>query len=156
MNRLLSYFSFRGRVNRARFWLTGIAIYAIMVVGSVVTVVLDNITPFFAILFLPIFLGAIIASLANGARRLHDRGKSAWWLLLFVLLPALLLAPAEAVSTSRDPSAAAGGLLFALVSLPFSIWGLVVMGFLKGTAGPNRFGEDPLAPTRETLAETLA
>ncbi|MGZ3295479.1 MAG: DUF805 domain-containing protein, partial [Xanthobacteraceae bacterium] len=26
------------------------------------------------------------------------------------------------------------------------IWGLVEMGFLKGTNGPNRFGPDPLAP----------
>jgi len=26
------------------------------------------------------------------------------------------------------------------------IWGLVEMGFLRGTQGTNRFGPDPLAP----------
>jgi uncharacterized membrane protein YhaH (DUF805 family) len=26
------------------------------------------------------------------------------------------------------------------------IWGLVELGFLRGTLGPNRFGPDPLAP----------
>jgi uncharacterized membrane protein YhaH (DUF805 family) len=32
----------------------------------------------------------------------------------------------------------------AVLGLPFSLWGLVEMGFLRGTAGPNRFGENSL------------
>jgi uncharacterized membrane protein YhaH (DUF805 family) len=47
-------------------------------------------------------------------KRWHDRDKSAWWILI--------------------------GLI------PFIgwIWVLVEVGFLKGTDGPNRFGEDPV------------
>jgi uncharacterized membrane protein YhaH (DUF805 family) len=54
-------------------------------------------------------------ALAVSAKRWHDRDKSGWWLLLN-LLPAV-------------------GWL----------WALVDNGFLRGTHGPNRFGEDPLA-----------
>jgi uncharacterized membrane protein YhaH (DUF805 family) len=40
-----------------------------------------------------------------------------------------------------------------VLSLPFSIWAFVELGCLKGTAGSNRFGEDPLAaPLDEVFA----
>ena len=48
------------------------------------------------------------------AKRYHDRDRSGWWLLL-ILIP--LLGP---------------------------LWLIVVLGFLKGTEGENRFGPDPL------------
>ena len=41
-------------------------------------------------------------------------------------------------------SLAAGGLIFSLASLAVSLWALVELGFLRGTAGPNRYGPDPL------------
>ena len=47
------------------------------------------------------------------AKRWHDRDKSGWWSLI-VLIPGI------------------GG-----------IWMLIELGFLRGTAGPNRFGSDP-------------
>ena len=31
-----------------------------------------------------------------------------------------------------------------LASLAISIWGLVELGFLRGTVGPNQYGPDPL------------
>lgn len=152
MNKLLNFLSFRGRVNRARFWLTAIAIYAVMVVSSVVAAGLAGVFPVLAVLFLPLFMAAFVASLANAARRLHDRGKSAWWLLIFVGLPTLFLVPAEIAQSSSEPGGSAFAGLCGLVSLPFSIWGFVEMACLKGTAGPNRFGEDALPPAREALA----
>jgi uncharacterized membrane protein YhaH (DUF805 family) len=53
---------------------------------------------------------------ATSAKRWHDRDKSAWWVLV------------------------------TLVPVVGSLWALVVTGFLRGTSGPNRFGDDPLAP----------
>jgi uncharacterized membrane protein YhaH (DUF805 family) len=35
--------------------------------------------------------------------------------------------------------------LFDLMSLVISIWTRVELGFLRGTAGSNRYGPDPLA-----------
>jgi uncharacterized membrane protein YhaH (DUF805 family) len=60
-------------------------------------------------------------AVAVSAKRWHDRDRSGWWVLL-VLVPVV-------------------GWL----------WTLVVNGFLRGTAGPNRFGPDPLA-TDDLLA----
>jgi uncharacterized membrane protein YhaH (DUF805 family) len=54
-------------------------------------------------------------ALAVSVKRWHDRDKSGWWVLLN-LLPVV-------------------GWL----------WVLIDNGFLRGTPGPNRFGEDPLA-----------
>jgi uncharacterized membrane protein YhaH (DUF805 family) len=104
----------------------------------------------FGILLIAIFVAGSLAALANSARRLHDRGKSAWWLLLFVGVPALLSALGELMSAGGEADAAGPAGLMALISLPFSIWGLVEMGFLKGKAGPNRFGEDPLPAPQES------
>jgi uncharacterized membrane protein YhaH (DUF805 family) len=54
-------------------------------------------------------------ALAVSVKRWHDRDKSGWWVLLN-LLPVI-------------------GWL----------WALIDNGFLRGTAGPNRYGPDPLA-----------
>jgi uncharacterized membrane protein YhaH (DUF805 family) len=35
-------------------------------------------------------------------------------------------------------------LVLSLASLGISIWAIVVLGFLRGTRGPNRYGPDPL------------
>ena len=148
MGSLLSYLSFRGRANRQRFWLTALAIWAAMFLGAVLSVMLSNVSPFLSVLFLPLYLAWIVASLANGARRLHDRGKSAWWLLLFVGVPVVILLPAQLAGVGgQSDGSAALALICSLVSLPFSIWAFIEMGCLKGTTGANKYGDDPLQPT---------
>ncbi len=54
-------------------------------------------------------------ALAVSVKRWHDRDKSGWWVLLN------------------------------LVPVIGWLWALIDNGFLRGTSGPNRFGEDPLA-----------
>jgi uncharacterized membrane protein YhaH (DUF805 family) len=153
MSGLLKYLSFRGRANRARFWLTSIAIYATLLVGSLLTMGLSGVLPFLGILFLPVFVLCIVASFANATRRLHDRNKSAWWLLLFVGAPLIFTLPADLAQMSPGSGGAGFAALCGLISLPFSIWAFVEMGCLKGTTGANRFGDDPLQPsTAEVFA----
>ncbi len=53
-------------------------------------------------------------ALAVSVKRWHDRDKSGWWVLLN------------------------------LVPVIGWLWAWVDNGFLRGTPGPNRFGEDPL------------
>jgi uncharacterized membrane protein YhaH (DUF805 family) len=152
MRRLSSYFSFQGRSNRQRYWVTGITIFMLYFLAALIVGALAEL-PMLAILggllFLVLIRVSLVAGLANGARRLHDRGKSAWWLLLFVGLPTLLSIPSELVKYSHDADAQALGLILLLPALPFYIWGFVVMACLKGATGPNRYGEDPLAPPVE-------
>jgi uncharacterized membrane protein YhaH (DUF805 family) len=78
------------------------------------------------------------SGLAVAIKRLHDRNKSGWWLLLFWLVPNLL---------GSVPMSAAGtvfGTPVALASFVIWIWGFVEIGCLKGTTGPNDYGPDPL------------
>ena len=51
-------------------------------------------------------------SIAVSAKRWHDRDKSAWWILIN------------------------------FIPLIGFLWALVENGFLRGSAGPNRFGDD--------------
>lgn len=148
MNRLLAYLSFQGRANRARYWLTNLLLFGVVVACLVVATITMTLLPPASWIATLLMLVIFIAALANGARRLHDRNKSAWWLLVFVGIPALLGGLRALIEASGGGEGPAG--LVALVSLPFSIWALVELGILKGAAGPNRYGEDPLGEAART------
>jgi uncharacterized membrane protein YhaH (DUF805 family) len=152
MGGLLKYLSFRGRANRKRYWLTSLSIFGLLFVSALFTGAL-SVLPLLGLVFILIWLALLVAGTANGARRLHDRGKSAWWLLLFYALPMLLAFPAELAKNGPADDFQFAAAALAMLGLPFSLWGLVEMGFLKGAVGPNKFGEDPLSkPLEEVFA----
>jgi uncharacterized membrane protein YhaH (DUF805 family) len=153
MGRVLKYFSFQGRANRKRFWLTALALFGLIFASSLIVGTVTAVLPFLTLIVVPFWLAFLVASVANGARRLHDRNKSAWWLLLFSGLPTLLTLPAELAQHGPPDDFQLAASALAALGLPFSIWGFVVMGCLKGTTGPNKFGDDPLgAPLEEVFA----
>jgi len=86
-------------------------------------------------------LALIYFSIAITGKRWHDRNKSAWWNLLW-LIPALLAAPLTIMSFMASPSLGHWVLAILFIGV---IWTLVECGFLRGTAGDNRYGPDPLA-----------
>jgi uncharacterized membrane protein YhaH (DUF805 family) len=130
-------FSFTGRLNRAPYWLAGVG-------AGIVLLVLIGIAVLFAqaswvvasVVTVPVFLVLIWITFALGTKRLHDRDKSAWWMLLLYLAPAIL----QAIGRHTRPA----GLILDLIGAGISIWALVELGFRRGTAGPNRYGPDPL------------
>jgi uncharacterized membrane protein YhaH (DUF805 family) len=152
MKGLLKYMSFHGRANRQRYWLTALSLVGLIFVSAMVAV-MPTAVPLLAVVIIPVWVALFVAVFANAARRLHDRNKSAWWLLLFYVVPTILGMPAELADGTSEGFQGLAALL-ALVGLPFSIWGLVEMGFLGGTLGPNRFGDDPLG--RAPLAPAVA
>jgi len=128
------WFSFKGRINRAKYWLVllvGSAIFATILLGAIAAQswALGILA---GLLFIPFF----VSSLAVAVKRLHDREKSAWWLLVFYLLPALLDGMAN---VAEDAS-----LVFSLASFAVSLWAFVELGCLRGTIGDNQYGPDPL------------
>jgi uncharacterized membrane protein YhaH (DUF805 family) len=141
-------FSFGGRINRANYWLT-VLIYAVawvicLIVVAILTFSKDALGGATGGSIVLIGLMWIFFSLWSGLavaiKRLHDRNKSGWWLLLFWLVPSLL---------GGVPMSAAGtvvGTLVTLVSFVIGIWGIVEIGCLKGTTGPNDYGPDPPPP----------
>ena len=62
-------------------------------------------------------------------------------------MPVLPSAPSGSTTGIGALGDAAGGVgvVFHVIGFGISIWALVELGFLRGTAGANRFGPDPLA-----------
>lgn len=142
MDKVLPYVSLSGRANRRRYWLTSLAVYGVLIVAFLLGTVLPIIGWVVGGLGL---VTALWASFAVAVRRLHDRAKSAWWLVAMYLPVLVLSALSSAAGAAGGADAEGASGFFALLSLPFSIWTFVELGCLRGTAGANRFGPDPLA-----------
>jgi uncharacterized membrane protein YhaH (DUF805 family) len=142
MNGWMSFFfRFEGRVSRSRYWFGTIVVMVVCLIAFLVAVALaprlgwqfdDEET---AALGLPFILVCVVSTLALSARRLHDRNKSAWWLLVFYVPPLISDLVFGATAEAN------------LISTFFSIWALIELGFLRGTDGPNRFGGEPVPAT---------
>lgn len=144
-------FSFEGRIGRRTYWLA--------ILGLTVAVQILTFAPFLinseqvAVLMLAltsqfVWLLSLWPLLAVGSKRLHDRNKKGWWLLVFWLLPFVLFCAGFSVYLFDDPRTGRSGdfwigsiLVFA--SLPPALWGIVELGILPGTSGPNPYGADP-------------
>jgi uncharacterized membrane protein YhaH (DUF805 family) len=167
MSILHQYFGFSGRINRAKYWLLSILLVVFSVIAWVVAFVaalfilgvnvtdgslpgLDQPAKFvqmildYAVAFIVLFAVVIaiwVSWFAIGVKRLHDRNKRGWWILLFYVVPWFLGSAANAADKQGNDTLE---IILALIGLVLGIWGLVELGFLRGTAGPNRFGPDPL------------
>lgn len=111
--------SFKGRVGRKLYWIFWLIQTVVSFSAIAFSVIIEYLalSPIVSILFSVAFIGVMAWSyLAVHVKRWHDRGKSGWWMLIG-LIPFF------------------GGL-----------WTLIECGFLRGTEGPNRFGDAPQAP----------
>ena len=72
------YAQFTGRAGRAEYWWFFLA----NLIVSVVLNVLARASGLFSILGLVYSLALLVPGLAVAVRRLHDTGKSGWWLLI--------------------------------------------------------------------------
>jgi uncharacterized membrane protein YhaH (DUF805 family) len=150
------FFNSRGRLNRARFWLALLALILISKAASLLQL-WDDSLPFFMAVQLfrqVIFLISIIPTI----KRLHDRDRAGWWVLLFYVGPILIALVGGAIMWAPSSSFGnAANAVHALVylclmgALALGLWGVVEIGFLPGTKGDNRFGAGGLpgaAPDR--------
>jgi uncharacterized membrane protein YhaH (DUF805 family) len=143
-------FSFNGRINRGKYWLAILiysiawTVFAVVLFGWLGGVNPDNL---FSLAggALGLWAGGLIlvaagtwSGIATGIKRLHDRDKSGWWILLFWFGPSLLSGSNAAMPDSGS------NLVLALIGSVIAIWGFVELGCLRGTSGPNLYGPDPL------------
>lgn len=117
-------FTFEGRINRAKYWIAAI-VYTSMMIAVAGFGFFSGFSMLFLVLTAIIFIAMIVSGIAIGIKRLHDRDKSAWWLLVFYLVPPLL----DGVGRTTGVS-----LFFGALSLAVSIWMIVELGFLRGTS----------------------
>lgn len=123
-------FSPSGRLNRARFWLAALIYVAAMALLAILYVILWQIIPgttedggfnvegVKALPYIGLGLAYTIFAVWSGIcvaiKRFHDRGKSGAWVLI------------------------------QLVPIVGPFWYFIEAGCLRGTAGPNQYGPDPL------------
>lgn len=132
-----------GRSSRQEFWMfvlfnvivaaAFIGLFVALIGGAVLAGDINNMGAAIAgagfgamlLLLIPLYLWAILTGVASFAvtiRRFHDLNLSGWVYLPFLVLGAVPL-------------------------VNFLVWiVLIVMMCLKGTAGPNKYGDDPTMP----------
>lgn len=150
MNGTSLLFGFRGRISRAKYWLA-VLIYTLAVIAYTVTIFAllggidpDNLFSFagtgLAIWAIGFVLIVVLtwSGFATGIKRLHDRDKSGWWIVLFWLGPSVI-GGMQAMTVNVGMI-----MVYSLASLAIAVWGLVELGFLRGTSGANQYGPDPL------------
>src|SRR5262249_17164488 len=106
MSMLQLLFSFRGRLNRKPYWTMAIAttvvffLLLLLAVAALREYGLEFLPMTIAILVI-LYIPLIWVGLALGAKRLHDRDKSAWWLLVFYAMPTILSAVADRMEDAQ-------------------------------------------------------
>ena len=122
---------FKGRSRRKEFWLFVLFHFAAMIAGCAIFVAMGGLsletfemTKIGGSLILPLaavwFLIFALPMLALNVRRWHDLGYTGWMFLLFAVLSAVPLVG-----------------FFANI-------GNIIWFCMSGTAGPNKYGDDPL------------
>jgi uncharacterized membrane protein YhaH (DUF805 family) len=163
-------FRFEGRINRAKYWLATLLILGCMIFTLIIlshladrfgipngsfSIDLGGISASidppgdipaarasWLTLLINIAMSCVFAwpYAAVSIKRLHDRNKSGWWMIPFIIAPGLYSQFGDRLAGSWvKPS-------IGLVAFVLLIWSIVDMYCLSGTRGPNRFGPDPLAP----------
>jgi uncharacterized membrane protein YhaH (DUF805 family) len=78
---LKNYVGFQGRARRKEYWM--FVLFSVIV--SILLSIVDAIASLNSVLSGLYSLAVLLPSLAVGVRRLHDTGRSGWWLLISLI-----------------------------------------------------------------------
>lgn len=127
---LSNFANFHGRARRSEYWW-----------WALFSVVLSLLTGWIPIIGFLISLALVVPTIAVGVRRMHDTGRSGWYILLPAVPAALMgLTNFLAPSASGQP-----GALFWLLGLVYVAAAILLIYWFvqRGTVGPNAWGQDP-------------
>ena len=147
------YIDFNGRAPRSEYWW-----FALFCVVSQAIV---NVIPLVSFVGWMYGLVLLLPSLAVTVRRLHDTGRSAWWLLIYVaIIIAIIVGLIVLIitlfagfglgfsgGTESESDLVGAGLVVSALLFAVGVVGglmLVVLCAQPGTNGPNRYGPNPL------------
>ena len=135
------YFITSGRINRSTFWLKGILLLNVLWVAIMIALLISVIAFVYAAtdgrlgaddsaalsaiaVVVLVILGAVYLwnNFAITVKRLHDRDKSAWWVLIWMAIFIV-----------------GGALTFGIASFAVWVWIFIELGCLAGTPGENRY-----------------
>jgi len=146
-------FSPKGRINRAKY-IVATLLWSAIGVGLVVLVyfITESFTSAAAWTWTVILTApAVWSTIVVGIKRLHDRNKSGLWLLLFYLVPYMLDNGASSAELRGNSTAA---IIAQVIELAITVWAFVELMCLRGTAGANQYGPDPLADNATPAASS--
>lgn len=153
-------FGFKGRINRAQYWLgsLGVGFSAVLVLFMVgfAAVPQPGASKEAALQAAPmmlLFMGLVgivagWAGLALQVKRFHDRNQPGW-LTLLPLLPmfGLMSSMIGGLLSGQGPGQLAAGMQPYMLALwAINLFFFVNLGCLGGTAGPNKYGPPPGSP----------
>jgi uncharacterized membrane protein YhaH (DUF805 family) len=137
-----------GRINRPKYWLSLFKFgFAGLLAALILFTAAGIAAPLFIIMVVLVFIPWLLWGFAIHTERSHDRDKSAWWLVIFCLIPGVLGQLGNGVWFAGAAGTALQYFL-ALAALVLTVWGFVEIGCLRGTAGSNTYGPDPLLQTK--------
>ncbi|MDV9190183.1 DUF805 domain-containing protein [Streptomyces sp. SR27] len=86
---LKKYAVFNGRARRQEFWM----FFLFNAIAAIIIMVVDMAISTYPLLYVVYFLAILLPSLGVTVRRLHDTGRSGWWILidLIPLVGAIIL-----------------------------------------------------------------
>ncbi|MCL2336888.1 MAG: DUF805 domain-containing protein [Firmicutes bacterium] len=138
---LKKYAVFGGRARRKEYWMfflfnVIIAVIFGVLIGLSSVIGLRALGGLFTIIIIIYGLAVLLPSLGVSVRRLHDTGRSAWWLLL-VIVPAVIV--------SIFTNAGLHGSLMGLIRLIYYVCEVVfiVLLCLDSQPGENQYGPNP-------------
>jgi uncharacterized membrane protein YhaH (DUF805 family) len=131
MTLLHKLFGASGRLRRRDYWILSISANVLIALADVLASYFlgtspDGVTPGNAVSWL-LYIPSIWIGIALMLKRAHDREKGGGWVVLFIMLPIIGW-----------------------------IWGIIELGFLDGTQGPNRYGPSPKGVGGDVAATVLA
>ncbi|MDR0420003.1 MAG: DUF805 domain-containing protein [Prevotellaceae bacterium] len=136
------YADFNGRASRKEYWMFFLfhiaAIFAIALLGTLVGMIIDKYEyQYYAIIPIMMYYAlTAIPFLALTMRRLHDSGKSGWWLLLG-LTSALYTIVVNSSNVDEEWKIITGALVIAAAVC------MLVFMLLAGDKDTNKYGERP-------------
>jgi uncharacterized membrane protein YhaH (DUF805 family) len=139
MSPISLFLSFRGRIGRTQWWLGMLVV--VLVAAVMLAIAFWGNAPIFA---LPFILFVFVSIYALAVKRVHDRGRSGWWVLVFIFVPGVLDRITDRL-TEESPL----WWVLVLIGSALTIWGLIELGFRRGTEGTNDYGPDPLEKAAE-------
>ena len=141
---LQKYADFSGRAPRPEYWWYTLAVIVLGIIVSTIesTLGLPRLYLTYGPLSLLLMLALIAPGLAVTVRRLHDTGRSGWWILVALVPYAAMMVAAGGAVASGSMGALAGAGLLTIVALCGAI-ALLIFMILPGTARDNRYGPSP-------------
>ena len=175
------YAVFKGRACRSEFWwftlftflvsialdfLLGLFMIPLIFKGQFNAESINSVSTPFYIVSLVVGLALLLPTLGVLVRRLHDRGKSGWWVGILYIVEAIfvalsLVAGLTLFAIGENPANTADDIpfrmlflvaLLAILLVAYAIL-LLVWCCQRGTIGYNKYGPDPLAAEEENVVD---